>query len=153
MMKTIALLCLFGTVFLLASCNSGRCKKTLDVACECSSDSSGDDVTECSEATMGRGLVCCKGADRCSCYKYDCSRNGDYCTCAPTGPGTTEACTGEVCCAAAGQFAGSCTCQPGVDVLGVPVVECTGDSVKVPSCSLDEIRCSPGEERVDRCEG
>ena len=148
------LLCLLGAGLLHASCISGPCKKKLDLACECPGDFGGEGVADCSEASMGPGLVCCKGADRCSCYKYDCSKNGDYCSCAPTGPGTIGACTGEVCCAAVGELAGSCTCQPALELPGGAVVaECTGESVRVPSCSLDEIRCQPGEERVDRCEG
>jgi hypothetical protein len=102
-------------------------------------------VAECSEQTMGAGILCCqRPGGECFCAKIGCdkpSAGSDFCSCNFAGQDMMT-CTGAICCNTVGKNAGQCSCGPSA---------CTSEEVQVPSCTNDVLQCATGETRVPKC--
>ncbi len=135
-----------GWAMLVPACSSssegkGACSNPGNLGfCVCDGRSAVDPVSECSEATMGGPVVCCKGKDSCTCGLFECSISSLSCSCTSVGVGgSTDPCTGAICCAAPG---GVCSCGS---------VGCSSNRVQVDSCSSATALCEAGAVRVDKC--
>jgi hypothetical protein len=110
-------------------------------ACSCTpGDQPIKPIAECSEQTMGPGILCCQepGAE-CFCAKIACDKTGDLCSC-NFASSAMMSCTGTTCCNVVG--GGQCNCGPNA---------CNSNEVQVAACTNDVLQCAMGETRVPKC--
>lgn len=100
----------------------------------------------CAEAVL-KDTICCAPAGwpgaglACSCLPLGCAPNPDGCSCFPTTyRPESEVCTGQICCAT------STTCRCGTRPCSAP----SGER-RVDRCSIAELGCAQGQERVASC--
>jgi hypothetical protein len=124
--------------------------------CTCYEGDPGTTDPACTTTSVTRGVgdvgACCQDTFFCSCQPFICSQSAvGYCSCGPFGDSTTI--DGPVVTACPPPQAGEkCCYSPALNLCDCSVLDCIGDAVQVPSCSLATVTsCMDGSQPVTSC--